>query len=100
LKKPKPCHCEECRVLWGGEHDEAISIYDLAMRARRLLRRHRSSTLPLTMTPRNDSSEVFQRPAWWDTSMFSVYFGEETGLGYSENERDAAGIHQEYGAMG
>jgi len=27
LKKPKPCHCEECGdVMQGGEHDEAISI--------------------------------------------------------------------------
>jgi hypothetical protein len=58
---PKPCHCEECWVLmWSGEHDEAISIYAFEMRARRLLRRHYPSTLPPTMTPRNDNSELFQ----------------------------------------
>ncbi len=47
--------------MWGGEHDEAISIYACQMWARRLLRRHCPSTLPLTMTLRNDNSEVFQR---------------------------------------
>ncbi len=47
--------------MWGGEHDEAISICALPMQARRLLRRHYPSTLPLTMTHRNDNSEVFQQ---------------------------------------
>jgi hypothetical protein len=48
----------------GREHDEAILIYALQMRARRLLRRHRLPTYPLTMTPRNDNSEVFQQSLW------------------------------------
>ena len=47
--------------MQGGEHDEAISIYPLQMRVRRLLRRHCPSTPPPTMTPRNDDSEVFQQ---------------------------------------
>jgi hypothetical protein len=47
-------------LMWGGEHDEAISIYALQMRARRLLRRHFPPHLPPTLTPRNDNSEVFQ----------------------------------------
>ena len=47
--------------MQGVEHDEAISIYALQMQARRLLRRHYPSALPLTLTPRNDDSEVFQQ---------------------------------------
>ena len=48
-------------MMYGVEHDEAISIYALQMRARRLLRRHCLSAPPLTMTPRNDNYEVFQQ---------------------------------------
>ncbi len=55
-------------LMEGGEHDEAILIYALQMRARRLLRRH---CLPLTMTPRNDNSEVLQQPLWVHTQMYS-----------------------------
>gem|GEM_PF-6027951 len=47
-------------LTWSREHDETISIYAPAMQARRLLRRHYPSTLPPTMTPRNDNSEPFQ----------------------------------------
>gem|GEM_PF-2514303 len=47
--------------MLGVEHDEAISIYALPMQARRLLRRHCPSTLPPTMTPRNDNSEILQQ---------------------------------------
>ena len=56
--------------MQGVEHDEAISIYALQMRVRRLLRHHYLSTPPLTMTPRNDNSNVFQRPLM-DISQFS-----------------------------
>ncbi len=45
----------------GVEHDEAISIFALLMRARRLLRRHCPSPLTPTLTPRNDNSEVVQQ---------------------------------------
>jgi hypothetical protein len=45
----------------GVEHDEAISIFALAMQARRLLRRHCPSPLSPAPTPRNDNSEVFQQ---------------------------------------
>ena len=62
LKKPRPRHCEECgEVVQAVEHDEAIWIYALQMRARRLLRRHCLPTHPLIMTPRNDNSKVFQQ---------------------------------------
>ena len=47
--------------MWGGEHDEAISIYALQMQANRLLRRHCPSPLSPTLTPRNDNSEAFQQ---------------------------------------
>jgi hypothetical protein len=46
----------------GVENEEAISIYPLAMRVRRLLRRHCPSTPPPTMTPRNDDSGFFNSP--------------------------------------
>jgi hypothetical protein len=46
--------------MLGGEHDEAISIYVLAMLARRLLPRHRPPLLPLALTPRNDNSLLRQ----------------------------------------
>jgi len=62
LKKPRPCHCEECgEVMPGVEHDEAISIYALQTQARRLLRRHCPSPLSPALRTRNDNSEVFQQ---------------------------------------
>jgi hypothetical protein len=48
-------------LTWGGEHDEAISVYALQMQARRLLRRHCPSPPSSALTPRNDDSEVFQQ---------------------------------------
>jgi len=48
-------------VMPGVEHDEAILICALQMRARRLLRRHCPSPLSPALTPRNDNSEVFQQ---------------------------------------
>ncbi len=66
LKKPRPCHYEECgEVTQGVEHDEAISIYALQIRARRLLRRHYPSPPSPTLTPRNDNSEVFHQSLIW-----------------------------------
>ena len=52
--------------MQGVEYDEAISIYDLQMQARGLLRRHCPSPLSPALTPRNDNSEVFQQSlrAW------------------------------------
>ena len=47
--------------MQGVEHDEAISIYALAMQARRLLRRHCPSPLSPAPTPRNDNFEVFRQ---------------------------------------
>lgn len=64
----------------GGEHDEAISIYALQMQARRLLRRHCLPTPPLTMTPRNDNSEVFQH-----SPCFGVFVTPE--LRFDSNEK-------------
>jgi hypothetical protein len=48
-------------LMWEWWYDEAISIYPLQMRARRLLRRHYPSSLLFTLTPRNDDFEVFQQ---------------------------------------
>ena len=48
-------------MMQGVEHDEAISICALEMQARRLLRRHCPSLPSPTLTPRNDSPEVFQQ---------------------------------------
>jgi hypothetical protein len=45
--------------MQGVEHDEAILIGAIPMLARRLLRRHCPSTLPLALTPHNDNFEVF-----------------------------------------
>ena len=54
LKKPKPCHCEECWVpMWGGEHDEAISIYTLPDAGAQIA----SSSLPPYTSTHHDSSK-------------------------------------------